>query len=126
MKPIPQEYPLGCAISCVASLCDMTYKEARELFADKDNDKNIGFGCQDIINALAGVNKFYNYKKYDKDIFDDGTIVFVDSQQYLFGHFLVKDRLGWMNSWANCPCLFPIAEFQHELCGLPMWVIYEK
>lgn len=122
MKAIAQEHTLGCAVACVASLCDLPYKQTLSLFS-KSPEK--GYYCKDIVLALRRKNKFYIYAKYKDQKLETRTIVFIRrSKKYPAGHFLLKTNKGWMNSWLNYPCIAPVkAGFQKRLPGAPQWVI---
>ena len=58
----------------------------------------------------------------------EGVIVFIErSKKYPAGHYVIKTKKGWMNSWINFPNIFPAESgFQKDLPGKAQWIIYPK
>lgn len=132
LKPISQEHPMGCAVACVASLNQMKYQEALELFEEKENAWTRGFYCSEIVKALKALGRSYSYEEYSplKHTFvlrKAGTIAFVmPCSKYPSGHFLVRSSNGWMNPWTNFPLMKPVkAAIEKRLPGKVSWIIYE-
>lgn len=122
----------GCAIACVAFLLKISYTKAKDIFEHPERSFTKGFYCREIVEALnkAGLNySFSKYKKeYRKIMQQHGTIVFVGkNENYPMGHFLVRAKNNWMNSWINFPHINSAKSgFQKELPGKPQWIIYPR
>jgi hypothetical protein len=104
MKLVTQEAPMGCGIACAASLCGLSYKQARKLFTNGSvKDRTIGFYNKDFVEALAKIGilaKGYSAKQWKGKRIKPGTIVFSKrSKLYRVGHFLLKTKKGWMDPW---------------------------
>ncbi|MBP9731869.1 MAG: hypothetical protein KBD29_00195 [Candidatus Magasanikbacteria bacterium] len=128
MKKIPQEALLGCAIACTASRVGLSYKTMKRYFDNaKYKEKSGGFYNRDIVKALdkLGVNTtVLSMRRYGKKYFKTGTIVFVGySAQFPAGHFLLKTKKGWMDSWINYLELPIRAGYRKKLPGTPEWII---
>ena len=129
MKLIVQEAPAGCVIACSASLAGLSYKKMRKYFDDGEmEEKTSGFYNRDIISALEKINiraKAYSIKKWGNQKIKTGFIVFIGrSSQYPAGHYLLKTKRGWINSWINYPDINPAkAGFQKTLPGKIKWII---
>jgi len=109
---ITQEHPMGCAVACVASVLNISYQSALELFSNPQNAWTNGYFCVDLIEALGKKNITYLFKEIlnqqDPILSQHGTIIFIDTcHQYPCGHYLVKTIDGWMNPWANYPSIMP-------------------
>ena len=104
MKPVVQEDSLGCGIACVAYVCGVKYKTAKERYFRGLGDANKkGFLCKDLVLTFSRAGKVYEYKylKTRKQLRAD-TIVFIKrSEKYPFGHYLAKTTKGWMDPWIN-------------------------
>ncbi len=130
MKLITQEEPMGCGVACVASVLKVSYKKALNLFKNKEHSFGRGYYCKELIDSLKKGKLSYTYSKYNdshKDILmKDGTIVFIKrSKKYPLGHYLVRYKGKWMNSWINMPCIAPAKSgFETKLPGKPQWIIY--
>ena len=130
-KPIPQEEPMGCGVACVASLLGISYRESLNLFNRKHaNVPN--FYCKEIVNILKNRKLNYRYnkvtKKTEQHIHKIGSIVFIrKSEKYFYGHFLLKTKRGFMDSWINIPKMNPAKSgFRKKLPGKPQWIIYSN
>jgi hypothetical protein len=126
-KPVTQEDVAGCGIACVAFLAGVKYDEAKVRYFKEKGTNTKGYWCRDIVKALstAGMNYTYVHVK-GRPRFRDGTIVFIArSKQYPLGHYLVKDRRGWMNPWKNFPLLKAESGFERRLLGKPIYAIFK-
>ncbi|MBI4116493.1 hypothetical protein HY449_01995 [Candidatus Pacearchaeota archaeon] len=128
-KPIPQKDSMGCAVACVASILGISYKKSLKFFGIKKADKP-NFYCRDIAKILNKKGFNYSYGKVipktEKYLKNSGTIVFIRrSKKFPFGHYLLKTKNGWMNSWINFPKIPIKAGFQKKLLGIPQWLIYK-
>ena len=133
-KLIPQEEYNGCSVACVASLLGISYKKTIKLFGKNYNSKR-GSYCDQIIVTLKKAGLNYKYSKVNektkKYVNRVGSIVFIKrSKKYPVGHYLLKTKKGWMNSWFNFrkfPAIEPVkAKFQKKLPGKAEWVIYKN
>jgi len=129
---IAQLHPLGCSVACVAYRCGISYPHALSLFTQPDLAWRRGFYCSEVVEALARAGFNYEYAEYDKTAHShyldrEGTIIFIGHcDQYPAGHFLVRARRGWMNSWANYPVMVPVeTAFQSELVSEICYIIFE-
>ncbi len=130
MKSIKQEDSLGCAIACVASVLKIEYKDAIRLFINgKKRAKEIpNFYCREIVMILnnAGLNYQYKYIKPEirNKIYQQNSIVFIKrSKKYSYGHYLVRFKNKWVDSWINFPNESIKAGFRKRLPGKALYVI---
>jgi hypothetical protein len=129
---VAQEHALGCAVACVASRCGVTYARAHWLFATKENAWVRGYYCSEVVDALARAGYRYAFESFVEASHSTllerpGTIVFVGPcARYPAGHFLIRWRDGWMNSWLNYPQMIPIeAGFASAVPGPIQFVMFE-
>ncbi|MBS3170842.1 hypothetical protein J4223_03625 [Candidatus Woesearchaeota archaeon] len=130
MKVVAQEHTMGCGIACVASLCNLSYKNALDFF-EKKYAWSRGYYCREIAFVLKKKDLDYSWKKINfktKSLIRIGSIVFIArSSKWPFGHYLLKTEKGWMNPWINFPSITPVkAGFQKKLPGKAQWVIYRN
>jgi len=128
IKAITQEDPMGCAIACVASVLGISYKKGKYLFARPEDAIEKGFYCPAIVKVLNGKGLNYSFSKVKKEnkklINQLGVIVFTD---YLGGHYFVKTKKGWVDSWINFPNIAPAKSgFRRNILGKEKWVLYPK
>jgi hypothetical protein len=129
-ESVTQSHSMGCGVACVAHILDMTYEDALNLFSEPANALNIGYYCEDIIEAFNKVNKKYSYSEisnFNTNLLDkDNIIVFCPkTDQYQAGHYFAKKSILWMNPWINCPIINPaLSGFVIELPIFPEWIIY--
>ena len=130
MNPIAQGQGWGCAVACVASVLNISYKKALLLFDKPHQAWGRGFYCPQTCKALKKAGKEYHWAKISSKnkalIKRIGIIVFTreDKKDHL-GHYVVKTKKGWMNSWVNFPCITPAkAGYCKKLPGKPSWVIF--
>lgn len=132
MKSITQEESMGCAVACVAFLLGISYKKAKNMFEYPKHSFTRGFYCREIVNTLksGGLNyDFCKFKKGREKIMNKySVIIFTErNKNYPKGHFLVRTKNGWMNSWINFPYIKPAQSgFQKSLPGKAKWIIYPK
>ncbi|MEK6943077.1 MAG: hypothetical protein AABX00_03380 [Nanoarchaeota archaeon] len=130
MKAVTQEHPMGCAVACTASLIGKNYMSTLILFSHPEYASTRGYYCKEICDALNKANLNYIWKRVTASTMPflqrNGIIVFVKkSSKYPAGHFLLKTKKGWMNSWINYPSIKPAkAGFQRSLPGNAQWVIF--
>ena len=131
MKLVAQKHTMGCGIACVASAAGVSYDEA----LSKTNvglAGTRGYYLREIKEALKRLGLHYEHRKYgDKYkhlLENEGTIVFIKrSKDEPAGHYLLRTKNGWMDSWINYPSISPAeAGFQGELTGEPQWVLFPK
>jgi len=131
-RPVKQEDSMGCGIACVAFVTSVSYNNAkRKYFTNENNADTIGYNCKDIVKALSISGKKYTYKYIKKRMkFKEGMIVFIKrSKHYPEGHYLVKTKNCWMDSWINynsknCKIEKARAGFRSRLPGTPIYVIF--
>ena len=129
MEPIAQENNFGCGVACTAFLLKINYAVAVGLFemGEEKTDKT-GFKCKDIVKVLNEFGLRYIYKhvgfKIKNKIYSSGVIVFIRrSKKYPSGHYLVRYRNKWMDSWINFPRMDRQAGFRRRLPGQPIYMI---
>ncbi len=129
MNLVKQEDSMGCGVACVASMLQIDYQEARDLFEKgKFKAKTIGFQCKEISILLKNKGlKFENkYIKNRHKNFKLKTIVFLRrSKKYPYGHYLLKTESGWMDPWRNFPSADRKAGFRKRLPEKPIYEIFE-
>ena len=130
---VTQEHTMGCSVACTAFVLGISYKCALKLFLRPHYAKDRGFYCKDIISALnkAGRDMEHCYLTKNKSnlVKIPGTIVYIkQSNNYPFGHYLVKAKSGkWMNPWINYPNIAPAKSgYQNKLPGKAIYAIFPK
>lgn len=127
MKPVAQEQSMGCGVACVASKFDISYKKALNLFDNKQNSVDAGYMMNDLANAMLKKRKstFKIIKAKNNMRTTIGDIVFI-SWPEPHGHYLLKTKQGWMNSWINHPNITPAkAGYQKKIKGKILWILRE-
>ncbi len=131
-KSITQEESMGCAIACVAFLLRKSYKETKKLFDNPRYSLRRGYYCNEIVKVLNKNGLKYTFSRINRKnknyIIKFGTIVFIGrSKKYPLGHYLIKTKKGWMNSWINFPIISPAKSgFQKILPGKAKWITYQN
>lgn len=133
-QSVKQEHTLGCAVACVAFRHSVSYGQALSLFGDPQNAWKRGYLCEDVVDALAQAGlryqwETYDYEKHSSLLEREGTIVFIGPSEtdYPAGHYLIRAKDGWMNSWVNFPRMLPVQSgFQNNLRGCVEYVIWEE
>lgn len=130
MQPVKQEDSFGCAVACVAFVLNVKYGKAIELFINgKERAKDLpDFYCREIVKVLKNTGLDYQHKyvktKIRKKIYAENSIVFIKrSKKYRYGHYLVRYRNMWMDSWINLPDRKIKAGFRKRLPGKALYVI---
>ena len=129
-KAVVQKHQSGCGIACVACVTNQSYEKVLSL-TDKSYASSRGYYCKELIALLSKFNLSYSYKKVTnktkKYLIKEGTIVFIArSKTHPLGHYLVKTKKGWMNSWINYPIISPVkAGFNKRLPGKAQWFLYK-
>ena len=127
MMAVAQEDPMGCGISCVASLCGISYQKAKKLFDKPQNAVSIGFFCRDIVRALAKAGRRYSFRHIKrKTRYPENSIVFISySKRYPAGHFLVRAENRWMDPWMDFPSIKDVrAGFRKRLPGKAEYLVF--
>jgi len=129
MRAVTQKHPMGCAIACTASLIGKTYRQTLNLFSHPKYASTRGYYCREICEALKKAKLNYTWKKIipitKKKLSKYGVIVFVArSRKYPAGHFLLRTKNGWMNSWINYPIKPVTSGFQKKLPGKAQWILF--
>ena len=131
MKAITQEHEFGCGIASIAFVLGITYKDTSKLFSIKKADLK-GFYCKDLIKVLkySGLDYTYRYLKprFRRKIYRNGSIVFIKrSRDYPHGHYLVRGKGCWMDSWINFKedinMNNAISGFRKRLPGKPIYIL---
>ena len=102
---VTQKDSLGCGVASVAYVLGVTYDNALEQF-DIGKVKAVGCYCKDIIEVLEQNNKKCVYKyvgnQTQRIVYRQNTIVYIKkSKKYPRGHYLVRVKNGWHDSWIN-------------------------
>lgn len=127
MRLIKQENKLGCGVACVASILNLSYRNALKLFPKNRAEKH-GFICKEIVQALGRGGLRYEYKyikpRFENKIYGEDTVVFIQrSRKYPEGHYLVRKDRKWIDSWINFPNKKRRAGFRKKLPGRPIYAI---
>lgn len=128
MRAVRQEHFSGCAIACVASISNISYRKAIKSFENGNEwAKFRGFYCHEIINALEKIGFKYSLKYVKRrkgHVYPIGTIVFIGKTgMHPVGHYLLFTEKGWMDPWINFPRLNAKAGFRKKLPGKPVYAI---
>jgi hypothetical protein len=129
MRLVKQEDPFGCAIACVASILNTTYKDSLKLFNNAQvRVKDEGFYCKEIVEVLRkkGLNYEWRYIKpyIRKRIYSHYSIVYLKkSKEYPQGHYLVRVNNKWMDPWINFPNEDVKAGFRKKLPSKAIYAI---
>ena len=133
MNAIAQEDLYGCGVACLASVADVTYKQALKLFINgKNKAMRVGFYCPEFVAALAKKGLNYEWRaikspKVKNRIYHEGTIVFIQkSKKYPGGHFLSRGEGMWMDPWINYPDINIKAGFRKRLPEKPIYVVMRQ
>lgn len=128
---VVQEHFSGCAVACVAEYLGISYKEALGYFEKPQKALFDGYYCREVVEALksAGINAEFRYLKpwLRTKIYSTGTIVVIARNvNYPIGHYLVRIRGGWMDSWINFPDINSGAKagLRKRLPGRPIYAIF--
>lgn len=129
-----QEHNFGCGAACASFVSGKTYSEVVNLLG-KNKARKTGFDCKDLIGVLLkfGKNYSFNYIKtrLRSRIYEDGTIVFIKrSKRYPHGHYLVRYKKLWMDSWISFTkdenIAYAKAGFRKRLPGKPIYIIFPE
>ncbi|MFH0738203.1 MAG: hypothetical protein V1827_06165 [Candidatus Micrarchaeota archaeon] len=129
-KAVAQEDAMGCGIACVAYVCGLSYRTAKQgIFEKPQYAGTKGYACRDLVRALAKADNSFGWSSIKHDIaIPISSIVFTArSEQYPAGHYLVKTRMGWMDPWINYPRLKAVrGGFRKRLPGRAAYLVYPK
>lgn len=129
----------GCGIACIANLLNKPYDLIKKDFESKFYAVNKYTKIFDIVSYLnlQGVNyqsKFFNRSKRYKVNYEEarkfskiiGSITLIaKSDKYPIGHYLLRVKDGWVDSWINLPNIEKVeAGIRKRLPGEPWYVLY--
>ncbi|TAH35319.1 MAG: hypothetical protein EYC62_04660 [Alphaproteobacteria bacterium] len=103
-RPITQQHPCGCAVSCAA------FVAARRTGSDYAYEK-------------------FNGKKSRHRNFlrRPGIIIYLrENSGDRIGHYYARAALGWMDSWANYPMLAAKGGIIKKLPAAPLWIMFPR
>lgn len=129
MKKIVQEDPLGCAIACLASILNISYKNALSLVPNgASRAKTEGFYCRDLVRTLNESGKEYIFKHLKGEVESPaGSIIYIKkSIQYPAGHYFARSEEGFMDPWINFPHTPRESGFRKELPGQMQYLVFRK
>ncbi len=124
-----QEHMMGCGLSCVAYVCDISYSE---VFDGLDTSGHLkastsGFFGHELITILKIHGKTYYGCRYNNLLFDWNIVFLRASIEYPYGHWVVYRDFGIFNPWSNYPRILPVeSKIESGLRGSPEYVLYEK
>jgi len=122
---------MGCAVACIAGLTGLTYDQIQRLF-NENKSSTKGYDLKEISSTLKKKKLYYKGSKVNdltkKYLKIPGSIVFIRrSKKYPAGHYLLRTKQDWMNSWINYPKIAPAkAGFMKRLPGEAQWILYKK
>lgn len=126
----------GCGIACLANLLNKDYDLIKKDFEKKFYPINRGINIADMVRYLKTHNldytsKFFNTKNYNASdaskyskISNSITLI-VKSEKYPVGHYLLRAKEGWVDSWYNLPSIDNVhAGIRKKLPSNPWYVLY--
>ena len=132
-KPVTQEDLLGCGVACVAFVCEMKYQIAKKkLFKGLGSANRTGYYCKHLVKAFARAGREYDYQYLKrKREFKENEIVFIKrSKKDPTGHYFVRVKGGWMDSWINFVENSDINDacsgFKKRLPGKAIYAVYPR
>ena len=132
-ESITQEDDFGCGAAYVAFVAQKPYSAITALLG-QENAKTKGYYCRELVDVLAGFGLAYTYhylKLHKADLaYLEGSIVFLKrSKKYPSGHYIVRYRGKWMDSWINFVSNKNIVRarsgYRQRIPGIPQYVLYE-
>jgi hypothetical protein len=129
--PVTQKDAAGCGIACIAFVLKQSYDNTIGLLqVDPAIAKAKGLYCRDIVRIFlkAGYASEFHYltQKWKRQIYQDGTIVFIGRSRFFpIGHYLCRWKGRWMDPWINYPSMSPVkAGWRKRLPGKAMYGIF--
>lgn len=128
----------GCGIACVVNLLGRPYEDVKKIF--EKNFYNIGRGIKifDLAKFLNSFGYNYSFKFFNHNAFNSieankyssilySITLIQKNETYPVGHYLLKVKEGWVDSWINYPSIDNVhAGIRDVLPGNPWYVIYPK
>ncbi len=131
-RSVTQRHNYGCGVSCLAFVVNTSYDDVISKLGQKKADRE-GYYCKELVSFLQKLGLPYTYRylkpKLRRSIYQEGSIIYIKkSERYPAGHYLVRHRKFWMDSWINFPNNQEINEaesgFRRRLPGKPIYVIF--
>lgn len=128
----------GCGIACLANLLDKPYDKVKQDFEKKFYPINKGIKVFDMVRYLNGLGAKYELKFFNKNpkhfnkieaskfskIPNSFTLI-TKSSKYPVGHYLLRTKMGWVDSWINLPSIDNVKSgVRKSLPTNPWYVIY--
>jgi len=125
---IVQKHAFGCGVACVAVAANCSYEEACNVLGSVKAG-HTGFTCEELIKALNEFGLSYQYKYFKPQIkssaYKNGAIIFLKrTKKYPAGHYLVRHKNKWHDSWINFPDDRTKAGYRKRLPYAPSYVIF--
>lgn len=129
----------GCGIACLANLLNKDYQTVKKDFENKFYKIDRGIKVFDMANYLNDLGKNYKTKFFNtnkeftqKDFNSfskiEGSITLIrKSNKYPVGHYLLRVKEGWVDSWFNLPSINNVyADVRKTLPEDPWYIVYPK
>ncbi len=130
----------GCGIACLANLLDKPYDKVKQDFEKKFYSIKNGIKVFDMVKYLNGLGlkydlKFFNQNpkhvnKLEADNFSrkfNSITLIAKSDKYPVGHYLLRTKKGWVDSWINLPSIDNVKSgVRKTLPNNPWYVIFQK
>lgn len=126
----------GCGIACLANLLKKDYDVIKKDFEKKFYSIDKGINIADMVRYLKihkhdYTSKFFNTKTYDAheakkySTIEGSVTLIIKSKKYPVGHYLLRVKDGWVDSWYNLPSIDNVhARLRKNLPDNPWYVLY--
>ena len=125
----------GCGIACLANLLGKDYNLIKKDFEKKFYPIDKGINIADMVRYLQThklnyTSKFFNKKNYDAleasrySKIENSITLIVKSEKYPVGHYLLRNKDGWVDPWYNLPSIDNVhAGLRKKLPNNPWYVL---
>lgn len=126
----------GCGIACLANLLDKDYDLIKRDFEKNFYSIDKGINIADMVRYLKThkldyTSKFFNKKNYNASQagrysrLENSITLIVKSEKYPVGHYFIRTKEGWIDSWYNLPSIDNVhAGLRKKLPNNPWYVLY--
>ena len=102
---VRQKHAFGCGVACVSIATNISYDRICAMLGENQAAQS-GFSCKELCQTLSVLGTVYEYHylkpRLSNRIYKEGVIVFLKrSQKYPAGHYLIRHKNKWHDSWIN-------------------------